>query len=156
MIFEYVKKKIGNEMNLLKARGLKQVPGDRHGRLREVKRRCICCHLAVCEIGEESVLYPQWSAANFSAQKITAILGSQRKAFWSHFTITYQSLELQHLYFFPDFSICGCLPLFLTLAEVLETENKNKLLSYFTSKLFAILGSKFREQSRFLGLWSFA
>lgn len=59
MIFEYVKKKIGNEMNLLKARGLKQVPGDRHGRLREVKRRCICCHLAVSEIGEESVLYPQ-------------------------------------------------------------------------------------------------
>jgi len=47
MIFEYVKKKKGNEMNLLKARSLKQEPVDRHGRLGEVKQLCICCHLAV-------------------------------------------------------------------------------------------------------------
>lgn len=106
-------------------------------------------------MGAEFILYPQQSTVNFGAQRVSGTLVQFYDLSESPFDLISPSFIILYraaLYvFFPDFPICGCLPPFLTPAEILEMEGEKKNqtteFTYF-KVMFTILGSELREQSR--------
>lgn len=108
----------------------------------------------VCEMGAEFILYSQQSAVNFGAQKVSGtlvqFLGCQRKPFWSHFTITYHSLESYAICIFPWFP---CVWVSATISDTSrdfrDGGKKPQTIEFTYFKVMLnILGSKLREQSR--------